>query len=352
MAEVNYASPSSLLPNVQGQAQLPAFLQGMQYNTQMRDYDKSAALSQLMSQLALQRQSEDQVMGAPMRQSERLANMATNQATAATIGDLKRGTADEAFARGGVARATMQSDIATKLAQNASTQGEAGVKQLKDSLKYIQIVGQLQGPQAAAQAEQLGQQFKLPREIIQAAMADPSKIKGILLEANDQLQSTLVSDTNKVGLENYGRMQVQQLSNQQSDLNNRRTTAAMSARADAGGSKMSTDQLISMLERQVLTLQAEGKPIPPQTIDALNRLRQQRIDERTASAQQGQGGISNLTNTPPPPRVQAPAMPGGTQPTLPDMTPAKQDWFRRAKERNPGLSDAAIIKEGQRLGKL
>ena len=338
MADVNYVSPASLLPNVQGQAQLPAFLQGMQYNTQMRDYDKSAALSQLMSQLALSKQSEDMVMGAPVRQSERLANMATNQATAATIGDLKRGQADTAFAQGGVARATMQSDIATKLVSNAVAQGEAGVTQLKTAAKFGQLLGQFSGPQSAAQIAQLGQQFKLPEEIIRAAMADPQKTQQLLLAADDKLQSTLVSDTNKVGLENYGRERQQLLANQgHTDA----ATITANAHLASASNKMSQDQLASDLERQIMARKMAGQPVPPQMIEALDRLREREVGLRTAAAQQQAAALASVLGKEPPPVSVKPVRVGEEQKT-------PKTVFNSMQEVQQALQ-AGQLKKGQKV---
>lgn len=337
MADVNYVSPASLRPNVQGQAQLPAFLQGMQYNTELRDYDKSAALSQLMSQLALQKQSEDMVMGAPVRQGERQASMATNQAITSTIGDLKRGQADLSLTQGGVARATMQSDIATKLAKNAVDQGEAGVAQLRTGAKFGQLLSQFGGPQAAAQIEQLGKQFNLPQEIIRAAMADPQKTQQLLLAADDKLQALLVSDTNKEGLQNYGRMQVQQLANQQSDVNNRRTT---SAQMGSASNKMSQDQLASDLERQIMAYEMAGKPVPPQIITALNRLREREIGLRTASAQQTAAQLAAVLEKEPPAVVAKPVRVGPEAPAAPKTS------FKDMQEVQQALN-AGQLKKGQ-----
>ena len=317
MAEVNYTSPSSLLPNT-GPMQVPSFLQGMQYNTQMGDYKRTQQLSELMSQLSAMKQSEEFTQGAPVRQSQRLSDIATNQATAGTIGQLKTGQAQLAGAQGAEAQALLPSNIAVKAADNALKLGEVGIKQAMQAAQYGELLGRLQGPQAASQAEAIGKQMGLPADIIRAGMSDPARVSKILLDTNQALQAKILEEREKEKLAQEGRMALEGKRGENSARVANITAAAMRDRAAATGGKRSTDQLLADVTQQILAYQQKGQPVPPELIAMAQSLREQRIAERTAGARQGQEGTEAMTGIPAAGMVPAAPIPGSA-PAAPNL---------------------------------
>ena len=340
MSEVNYISPSSLLPRT-NEIQVPAFLQGMQYAGQRQDYDKVRDLSNLMTQMGIQKSSEENVLGAPVRASQRLADIATNQATAGTIGDLKRGQADMAFASGNVARRTMDSDVAIKIAKNVVEQGQAGVQQLQNSIKFAQLVGdgQLQGPQAAAQVQQLAQQFKLPMDspIVAMALRDPKKATEFLLSINEQVQGTIMTNTAKEKDQTTREREIHNLDNASREKIARIHAAATTALAS--GDKRTVSQLIAGLEMELRKYLEKGETPPPALIDSLNRLRQDIITGKQAGAVQQQAGTSAITQIPVPAQTPFQPIPGGSQ------TPASAPTQFKSMEEAQAAIKAGKIKK-------
>ena len=315
MAAVNYSNPASFLPSTTPM-QPPAFLQGMQYNKQNTDYDNAVALSHLLNQMAVAKESEDMTLGTPVRASERLSNIATNRANTATIGQLKRGQAASADAAGRLAMGTVDSDITTKIAKNAVDQGQAGINQIQNAMRFGMMISQLQGPQAAAQIQQLGSQFKVDPNIIRMAQQNPQKTMEFLTSINEKVAEFTATKIPEQKLQNQGLMDVAVQHGKDQRAVAGINASAMRDRLNAGQDKMSTDQRLSYYTNEAMKYQNASQPIPPQLLQIIKELRQQRIDERTAGIQQGQAQTANIIpsmGTPAPVQAQ----PFGVPPTNP-----------------------------------
>jgi hypothetical protein len=95
MAEVNYTNPASLAPQVPA---FDGFLGGMQAYDKYSDYRNQTDISHYLSQLGAINETiktGEFMRDAPVRESKSLADIATNNATAANIGDIKAGEGAE-----------------------------------------------------------------------------------------------------------------------------------------------------------------------------------------------------------------------------------------------------------------
>lgn len=316
MADVNYVNPTAALPKTETM-QVPAFMQGMQYNTQMTDYNDQMALSKLLSQMNYRREEEEMTQGAPVRQAKRLSDIATSNATAATIGGIKQNELNKGTLENQFTQATQPSRIATTIAENVVKQGEAGMKQLQNTMRLAQIAGQLQGPQAGAQISEIAQEMKLDpnSSIVKAIMQDPKKVTKLMMEVNETLQGDLAKQDNQAG---HQLTQATNIANIQgktaravASIGAESRVQAASLKAQLSGQAQTIEKQISAIIAKQRALRAEGKELPKEDIDAYNTLAPLLQGLRSAGILQQQAGAAalGLPDTPavtPPPIVPDP----------------------------------------------
>ncbi len=189
-SEVNYNNPGGLAPANGWKPQ--GFLGGMQWEQQNTDYNDMMSLQKLMTSLSAGKELEDYTEGAPVRQSKRLSDIATNNATAATIGGQKQGELDKLTMENEVTRSTQSSKIATTIAENAVKMGEAGAKKLENSIRFAQIAGPLMqsaGPAGAAQLIQMGKAAGIDDSMVQSVISGkvtPEQLGEVLMTADKE----------------------------------------------------------------------------------------------------------------------------------------------------------------------
>lgn len=336
MADVNYVSPASLLPQ-QTPMQLPAFMQGMQYHDQMQDYRNAQSLSDLMSRMAATKQSGELQDWQTARPSALASTIATNTATANTVGDLRRGEADKALAGGRVAMGTANSDIATKIAENVTKQGEAGREQLNTMIRLAQMAGAAQGPQGAAQVMQQASQMNIDPQhpLIQMAIKDPQRAQQFLMSIDDKVQGKLITDTNDQGLKNYGNERVANITGQYHVQAAKIAADAAKARVDAMLTKQSPDQLEAQLTARILAYQQAGQQPPDELVAMVDNLRQRKISVATAGAQQNQQGTQAATQG---------AIPAGAPVQAPPILPTAKPQIKVGQTMTiPNAGEVTIV---------
>lgn len=197
MADVNYVSPQGLLPK-QGYSP-QGFLGGMQYDQQMTDYRDMMGLQKLLSMMNAQKEQEDLTLGAPVRASKRLADIASNTSTAQTAIPLGQATLGLKQDEAKISRAGVDNKIIENAAKSIAAQGAAGMQQLQQQMKAAQIIGgimQSNGPAGSAIVSRLAPQlgFKADDPFIQAIMQDPTRVTQVLNSINETLQGDLLKE--------------------------------------------------------------------------------------------------------------------------------------------------------------
>src|SRR3990167_8278058 len=174
MPTTNYMSAQGMQPKTDWSPD--GFMGGAIWNQNRDDYSKTLGLQQALAELERMKQQEEMTLGAPVRASGRLADIATNTGraqTAVPLAQTELGLKQDTLTR---QLGTQDSDIKTKLAENVQKQGEAGLKQLKNSTQFAMIMAQGGGLSNSMQVPELAKQLQVPAPMVQRIMQDPKKM--------------------------------------------------------------------------------------------------------------------------------------------------------------------------------
>lgn len=351
MADVNYVSPSSLLPKTDT-VPLPAFMLGNQYADQMRDYKDQLSLQNVVSGMGAQKQRGQLEDYFSTRDSANTAANAENRAKASTIGDLLTGQSQQALAKGRLDMGTVDSDIATKMAENLAKQGAAGLTNLRTGIKLAQHASQMQGPQAAAEIAKIGRDYNLPQGMVQRIIQNPQKMQEFLMSIDDKVQGKLLEDTNAHNLTNAGNLAVAKENRASArdvaGINAQKAIEAAQLRAQFG---ITFEKLGAAALARIQAARAKGQQPDPTDVETAQFASQLMTTMRTGGIQQGQAGIAAATQgaIPAPAPVAPPAVPGSA-PSKKLAPEAVSKWKSDAKAANPNMTDAEIEAEGRKRG--
>lgn len=351
MADVNYVSPSSLLPKTDT-VPLPAFMLGNQYADQMRDYKDQLSLQNVVSGMGAQKQRGQLEDYFSTRDSANTAANAENKAKAATIGDLLTGQSKQALAKGRLDMGTVDSDIATRMAENLAKQGTAGLTNLRTGIKLAQHAAGLQGPQSAAEIAQIGKQYGLPDGMVQRIIQNPQKMQEFLMSIDDKVQGKILEDTNAHNLTNKGNMDVARERSRSAKevalINAEKAAQLAQYRAQFG---QTFEKLGAAALARVQAARAKGQQPDPTDVETAQFASQLLTSLRTGGIQQQQAGVASATQgaIPAPAGVAPPAVPGSA-PSKKLAPEAVSKWKSDAKAANPNMTDAEIEAEGRKRG--
>lgn len=358
MADVNYINPTAILPQQGWKPQ--GFMGGMQYAQQMKDYQDVMSLSQLMSQMGAQKEMEDMTLGAPVRAAKRLSDIATSTANTQTAVPMAQANLGLRQDEAQVSRAGVPNKIVIEATKHYTQMGAEGLAQLNQQIQAAQIISGIMGQNGAgtgtAMVQQLLPQLRVNPEFAQAVMQDPAKVTQFLNTISPAVQAELTKQREKSDADYRQAIDVEA----DRGMNSANVARIMNqGRLDVAGAKPAgaptTDRLIAMYTEQIRALQAAGQPIPAELTQGLAFLQQQKIAERSAGVQQQQAGGERfgLGGVPP---VAAPvhpaAQPNAAPMDMSKLSPVQKDWIARAKASNPNMTDAQIIEEGKKRGKL
>ncbi len=312
MADVNYVSPSSLLPKTDT-VPLPAFMLGNQYADQMRDYKDQLSLQNVVSGMGAQKQRGQLEDYFSTRDSTNSALNAENNAKAQTVLQRMTGEAQTAAAKGKLDMGTVDSDIATKMAENLAKQGAAGLTNLRTGIKLAQHAAGLQGPQAAAEIAKIGRDYNLPQGMVQRIIQNPQKMQEFLMSIDDKVQGKILEDTNAHNLTNKGNMDVARERSRSAKevalINAEKAAQLAQYRAQFG---QTFEKLGAAALARVQAARAKGQQPDPTDVETAQFASQLLASLRTGSVQQQQAGVASATQgaIPAPAPVTAPAVPG------------------------------------------
>lgn len=147
MPDVNYTNPTSIRPDYDWKPQ--GFLAGMHYSADRQRYEDTASLQDyMMKNSAIKSGAElsDYFADAPVRESKRASEIASNNATASTIGRIKENEATKGTLENMLADGTLKSKIATAAAEAAIKGGEASAKEFERAAVFAKAIAQSAGP--------------------------------------------------------------------------------------------------------------------------------------------------------------------------------------------------------------
>ena len=186
MAETNYTNPTSVRPEYGWKPQ--GFLAGMNYASDRQRYEDMGSLQDyMMKNQAVKSGVElsDFMSDAPVRESKRLSDIATNKATAENIGAFKSGEARKVNLEADLASGSLASTIAERAAAAAIKGGEASSKEFERAAAMASALSKAagSGPEALSRVmehlktsganPQIMQFFSQARDVKQLkAMAD------------------------------------------------------------------------------------------------------------------------------------------------------------------------------------
>jgi len=310
MSEVNYINPTAILPQQEWKPK--GFMGGMQYAQQLGDYEDVMSLSKLMSQMGAQEKIEDLTLGAPVRAAKRGSEIATANATSATIGRQKLAELGVAEDTAKVSRAGVDNKIAQEAAAHYTKMGEEGMKQISNQIRAAQTIGgimQQNGPAGAAIVKQMLPNLGIDPSFAEAVMRDPAKITQFLNSISGEVQAKLAEQESK----NKADMERQQYASD-SAARSAETVARINAdsrieqarmRASLAQSSQKLEQAITQYGLRI----ARGEQLSPAEMADYNDKRQMFYDLRTAMGQQTQAGAAEL-GLPRVPAIQPPPVPG------------------------------------------
>src|SRR3990167_6341183 len=195
MPTTNYMSAQGMQPKTDWSPD--GFMGGAIWNQNRDDYSRTLGLQQALAELERMKQQEEMTLGAPVRASGRLAEIATNTGraqTAVPLAQTELGIKQEEYER---KKATRPSDIAATIAKNKAIPVEEKLKQLKNSIQFGMIVAQGGGLSNSSQLPELAQQLQIPAPMVQRIMQDPRKMVELLQSVDMELQGKLVEDKQK-----------------------------------------------------------------------------------------------------------------------------------------------------------
>lgn len=315
MSDVNYISPSSVLPKL---GYTPTgFLGGMQYQQQMQDYGDMMGLSKLMAQMEAQKQREELEQGAPVRQSKRLADIATNNSTAATVGRRNEAEVGQLEDKARVSRAGVDDTIAQNHAESIQKQGAAALAKFQQDLQGALQLGailQQNGPAGAAMVQQKAQQMGLDPDMVKALMVNPQKTIQHLQAVDRTLQDKLLTQREDNAQKNAGALAVAEehtrASKYTADRAYDRAAQAAAARQQLATAQTDFQKSASALLAKQATLRQQGKDLPPAELEQLKFLTDIIIKMRTAVPELVQEGSNAFLQGRQPNAVGAPPIPG------------------------------------------
>lgn len=186
MSTVDYFNPNSLDPGTSFKPD--GFLGGWTWSQNRRRYEQLAPLQDLMMQLKTQEEinkAREYELNEPVRSSKRASDIATNQATAATVGRQKVAEAEQTELGNEYNRKTMEDRVKAAFLANAQKEGEIGGAKLKRAAELAGMFAEAEkaGPAAVASINQLAKQMGLDNdEIVQAIRANPG-VAGVIHRA-------------------------------------------------------------------------------------------------------------------------------------------------------------------------
>lgn len=213
MADVNYMNASSLNP---GTGYKPTgFLGGMVYGDDMAKFQQQYDLQHLMQQMEAQKQAGQLQDYEAARPSALKATIAGNNATADTVGDLKRGEADSSRAAGDLAMKTLESHIKAQVSSNDATTRKNALAQVQHGMQVIDSIGPMiesgdkLGAIAAAREAGLNGDNPMLQHVLNSS--DP---KGTLKQWRDTLGRAMARKEIAVEeVKQPGRMELQEIKN-------------------------------------------------------------------------------------------------------------------------------------------
>lgn len=215
MADVNYVNPGALDPGVGFKPD--GFLGGMEWQRRNQMFQDAQSLQDLMSRnsaIESNIKTREFQQDAPIRSAKGLADLATANATAATIGRTKEAELQNLYATGRMHNATAgaqeqkndefaqtsTSRVAAEIAKHAAEGGKAGLDSLQQSIKATQGALQIlstSGPAGLAGAMSALRQAGVPPEQLQIIANSPNPAKSLaalnkaLLEADNHYQTNM-----------------------------------------------------------------------------------------------------------------------------------------------------------------
>lgn len=150
MADLNY-NPAIQRP----QTDVPG-LAGMWAMRDRGMYDQQSQLQQLMDV----NKFSDYMQDAPVRQTKRLSDIATNQAEAETVMGRKRAEVEQTTLANDYNRQTLQARVGQGIAEAGLKEQEAGLQKIQQGLSYSAMMMQAMGQYGPAGAAQVLQQLR------------------------------------------------------------------------------------------------------------------------------------------------------------------------------------------------
>ena len=211
----DYINPTAIRPDNGWKPQ--GFLGGMYHSRDRQRYEDVSSLQDyMMKNQAVESggKLQDYLSDAPVRESKRLADLATNMATAGTVGDIKRNEVEKGKLDNQLSAGTLASKIAEAAAKASQAGDTAQMQQLANGAAIAKALAAAagNGPGALAGVLQQLEQSKADPRIIQwfkgsrspqELMQKAQMINDAFLQANQQYRSTM--DANKATLESRER---------------------------------------------------------------------------------------------------------------------------------------------------
>ena len=201
MPNVNYVNPTSIRPEYNYKPS--GFLAGMHYSQDRRRYnDVSSLQDAMMANEATKSDNElkDYALDAPVRESKRESDLATNLANRDTIGGIKRNEMVKGNLENDLASGVLKSKISKSVSEAAIKGGEASTKQFELAGEISSILSKAAsgGPESLARVMETLRAKGADPKMLQffGNIRDPKQLKAVatainegLLDASEKYQS-------------------------------------------------------------------------------------------------------------------------------------------------------------------